>query len=90
MPGGPYSFDPQIDYETVGYEVILNTMGTLLVYDGSSTTNFLPMLAASVPSTSNGGINANSTSYTFTIRSGEKFSNGDPITAYDIYVRYRR
>jgi ABC-type transport system substrate-binding protein len=85
VPGGPYSFDPQIDYETVGYEVILNTMGTLLVYDGSSTTNFLPMLAASVPSTSNGGINANSTSYTFTIRSGEKFSNGDPITAYDIY-----
>jgi len=85
VPGGPYSFDPQIDYETVGYEVILNTMGTLLIYDGSSTTTFLPMIASSIPSTSNGGINANSTSYTFTIRSGEKFSNGDPITAYDVY-----
>lgn len=85
VPGGPYSFDPQVDYETVGYEVILNTMGTLLVYDGSSTTTFLPMLAASIPTTSNGGINANSTSYTFTIRTGEKFSNGDPITAYDVY-----
>ena len=85
VPGGPYSFDPQIDYETVGYEVILNTMGTLLVYDGSSTTTFLPMLAASIPTVSNGGINANDTSYTFTIRSGLKFSNGDPITAYDVW-----
>lgn len=31
VAGGPYSFDPQVDYETVGYEVILNTMATLLV-----------------------------------------------------------
>ena len=85
VPGGPYSFDPQVDYETVGYEVILNTMGTLLVYDGSSTTQFLPMLAASVPTVQNGGINANATAYTFTIRSGLKFSNGDPITAYDVW-----
>lgn len=84
-PGGPYSFDPQIDYETVGYEVILNTMGTLLIYDGSSTTTFLPMIASTIPTTSNGGINTNNTVYTFQIRSGLKFSNGDPITAYDVY-----
>jgi ABC-type transport system substrate-binding protein len=85
VAGGPYSFDPQVDYESVGYEVVLNIMATLLIYDGSSTTQFLPMVAASIPSTSNGGINAASTSYTFTIRSGMKFSNGDPITAYDVY-----
>ena len=85
VPGGPSSFDPQIDYESVGYEVILNIAGTLLIYDGSSTTTFLPMIAASIPSTSNGGINTNNTAYTFTIRSNLKFSNGDPITAYDVY-----
>jgi ABC-type transport system substrate-binding protein len=85
VAGGPYSFDPQVDYESVGYEVVLNTMATLLVYDGSSTTTFLPMLASSIPSTSNGGITNNSTTYTFTIRTGLKFSNGDPITAYDVY-----
>jgi ABC-type oligopeptide transport system substrate-binding subunit len=84
VSAGPYSFDPQVDYESVGYEVILNTIGTLLVYDGSSTTTFLPMLAASVPTVGN-GINAADTVYTFTIRSGLKFSNGDPITAYDVY-----
>jgi ABC-type transport system substrate-binding protein len=84
VAAGPYSFDPQLDYESVGYEVILNTMGTLLVYDGSSTTTFLPMLAASIPTVGN-GVNAADTVYTFTIRSGMKFSNGDPITAYDVY-----
>jgi ABC-type transport system substrate-binding protein len=85
VPGGPYSFDPQIDYESVGYEVILNTIGTLLVYNGSSTSQFMPMLAASIPTVQNGGINANLTTYNFTIRSGMKFSNGDPITAYDVW-----
>ena len=84
VAAGPYSFDPQLDYESVGYEVILNTMGTLLVYDGSSTTTFLPMLAASIPTVGN-GINSADTVFTFTIRSGLKFSNGDPITAYDVY-----
>jgi len=85
IPGGPYSFDPQVDYESVGAEVIYNIAGTLIVYNGSSPSQFLPMLAASVPTVQNGGINANYTSYTFTIRSGMKFSNGDPITAYDVW-----
>ena len=82
--GGPASFDPQCDYETVGYEVILNTIGSLLIYDGSSTTTFLPMIAASVPTVGN-GINSAETQYTFTIRNNLKFSNGAPITAYDVY-----
>jgi ABC-type transport system substrate-binding protein len=85
VPGGPLSFDPQIDYESVGYEVILNTMGTLLVYNGSSTSSFLPMLATEIPTVANGGINANYTQYTFTINSNLKFSNGNTITAYDVW-----
>jgi ABC-type transport system substrate-binding protein len=84
VAAGPMSFDPQVDYESVGYEVILNILGTLLVYNGSSTTTFIPMLAASVPTVGN-GINANDTVFTFKIRSGLKFSNGDPITAYDVW-----
>ena len=85
VPGGPYSFDPQIDYETVGAEVIDNTMGTLLVYNGSSVSQFIPMLAQSIPTVQNGGITNNYTTYTFTIRSGLNFSNGQPITAYDVW-----
>ena len=81
--GGPFSFDPQIDYEAVGLEVLANIHGTLLIYNGSSTTQFIPMVAAQVPSVVNGGISADYKTYTFQIRSNLKFSNGDPLTAYD-------
>ena len=84
-PGGPYSFDPQVDYEATGLETIQNIMGTLVVYNGSNTSQFIPMLAATIPTVQNGGINANYTAYTFTIRSGMNFSNGYPITAYDVW-----
>ena len=84
-PGGPYSFDPAIDYETTGYEVVVNTQATLLFYNGSSTTDWFPYVASEVPTVANGEIQNNFTSYTFHIRSGIAFSNGDPITAYDVW-----
>jgi len=85
QPGGPFSLDPDIDYEIVGYEVISNIIGTLLVYNGSSTTSFIPFIAEEVPTVQNGGISDNYTVYTFHIRPGLYFSNGDPITAYDVW-----
>ncbi len=85
VAGGPFSFDPQIDYESVGFEVVQNIFATLLVYNGSSTTTFIPMVASQIPSVQNGEVNSNYTSYTFQIRQGLKFSNGDPITAYDVW-----
>ncbi len=89
-PGGPYSFDPQIDYETTGAEVVFNTMGTLLFYQSNSTTVFIPYLADAVPTQANGGISSDNKTYTFHIRSGEYFSNGDPITAYDVWYTFIR
>jgi Bacterial extracellular solute-binding proteins, family 5 Middle. len=83
-PGGPFSFDPDIDYEAVGYEVILNVYGTLITYYGANTTEFIPMLAEYVPTVGN-GINSNYTEYTFKLRPGLRASNGDPITAYDVW-----
>ncbi|MFP3257591.1 MAG: ABC transporter substrate-binding protein, partial [Candidatus Nanopusillus acidilobi] len=85
VAGGPYSFDPDVDYETVGFEVISNIFATLIVYNGSSTTSFIPYAAANIPTQQNGGVNSNYTEYTFKIRSGLYFSNGDPITAYDVW-----
>ncbi|MGC8573850.1 MAG: ABC transporter substrate-binding protein, partial [Caldisphaera sp.] len=41
--------------------------------------------AAYLPTQQNGGINSNYTEYTFKIRPGLYFSNGDPITAYDVW-----
>ncbi|MCL5964064.1 MAG: ABC transporter substrate-binding protein [Candidatus Thermoplasmatota archaeon] len=86
VPGGPYSFDPAIDYETVGMEVLANTYETLIAYNGSNAGQFVPTVATEVPTVANGGISSNYLNYTFTIRSGLKFSNGDPLTAFDVYV----
>ena len=80
----PESLDPHLDLEN-GWEIITNIFSTLLIYNGSSTTNFIPMAAAEVPSLANGGISPDYTSYTFHIRQGLGFSNGDPLTAYDVY-----
>jgi peptide/nickel transport system substrate-binding protein len=82
--GPPGSLDPDLDWGTC-WEACSNIFSTLLIYNGSSTTNFIPMAASEVPSISNGGISPDHTSYTFHIRSGLKFSNGDPLTAYDVY-----
>jgi len=84
-PGGPFSFDPHVDYDTIGQEIASNLFSTLLCYNGSSTTNFLPVAATQVPSVANGGISSNYKSYTFRIRSNLKFSNGDPLAAYDVW-----
>jgi ABC-type transport system substrate-binding protein len=88
--GGPYSLDPAIDYEPVGMEIVVNVYETLIAYNGSSTTEFVPLVATEVPTLANGGISANYLNYTFHIRSGLKFSNGDPLTAWDAYTSFVR
>jgi len=86
VPSGPYSFDPAIDYETVGFEIIADVYETLITYNGSSTTQFVPIVAKQVPSISNGLISPYGLNYTFHIRSGLKFANVDPVTVFDVYA----
>ena len=87
--GGAYSFDPATAYGG-SYGMILNVYQLLLQYNGSSTTKFIPIVASEVPSTTNGGISSNYLNYTFDIRSGSKFANGDPLTAWDVYTSFIR
>ncbi|MEM3334156.1 MAG: ABC transporter substrate-binding protein [Thermoplasmata archaeon] len=90
VPGGAFTFDPAIDYESVGMEVIVNVYETLISYNGSSTTQLFPMVASEIPTLANGGISANYLNYTFHIRNGLKFANGDPLTAWDVYTSFIR
>jgi peptide/nickel transport system substrate-binding protein len=48
-PVGAASIDPSVDYESYGAEVINNVYQTLVSYNGSSTSSFLPELATCVP-----------------------------------------
>jgi ABC-type transport system substrate-binding protein len=90
LPGGPYSFDPQVSYDTVSYEQMENIYQTLDQFNGSSTVSFIPYLAAQLPTQANGGISPDYKTYTFQIRNDQYFSNGDPVTAYDVWFTYAR
>ncbi|MCI4335796.1 MAG: PKD domain-containing protein, partial [Thermoplasmata archaeon] len=63
IPGGSTSEDPAVDYETAGYEPILNVYETLVGYNGSDTgptaASFVPILAACVPGSVSGANNCN-------------------------------
>jgi peptide/nickel transport system substrate-binding protein len=52
-PGGAGGEDPQVDYETVGFEVILNVYQSLISYNGSKAVDtpngFIPEIASCVP-----------------------------------------
>ncbi|MFI5449785.1 MAG: ABC transporter substrate-binding protein [Candidatus Bathyarchaeia archaeon] len=84
-PGGPYSWDPQIGYETLGMAEMLNVFQALDQYNGSSTYSFIPVLAVALPTQENGGISSDYKTFTFQIRSDQYFSNGDPVTAHDVW-----
>ena len=55
--GGYKTFDPQIAYDTVSFEPLVNTMQYLVGYQGSSNSSFYPELASALP-TSGHGINS--------------------------------
>lgn len=88
--GGAYSWDPQVDYDISGDEEMYNVFQTLVQYNGSSTVLFIPYLAAAMPTQENGGISPDYTTYTFQIRNDQFFSNGDPVTAYDVWFSFAR
>src|SRR2546429_593659 len=84
VTGGYTTLDPALDYESTGFEVISNIYETLIAYNGTSTSDFVPVIADTVPTVANGLVTPDFGNYTFHIRAGRKFSNGDPITAWDV------
>ena len=84
VTGGYTSLDPALDYESTGFEVIANIYETLIAYNGTSTSDFVPVIADQIPTVANGRVSADFLNYTFHIRQGMKFSNGDTITPWDV------
>jgi len=82
--GGPETLDPALAYETAGGEIIQNVYETLVFYDGIHTDQFIPMLAESWEISDDGTV------YTFNIRSGVKFHEGQDLTASDVAYSFQR
>lgn len=78
----PLSADQGLDFTTQGSEMYSVVNTPLMTFkrgvQGVGGTKELPALAESTPTISNGG-----TTYTFTLRPGLKYSNGQPVLASD-------
>lgn len=82
--GEPETLDPALGYDTASNEVIQNIYEPLVFYDGIHTDRFVPMLAESWTVSEDG------VAYTFKIRSGVKFHEGQDLTAEDVAYSFQR
>src|SRR5690242_6363474 len=85
----PLSADQGLDFTTQGTELYSVVNTPLLTFkrgvQGVGGTQILPALAKSLPTVSNGG-----KTYTFQLRSGLHYSNGQPIKASDVTYALER
>ncbi|MCI4360387.1 MAG: ABC transporter substrate-binding protein, partial [Thermoplasmata archaeon] len=85
----PDSLDPGVTFSTPGWAAVQQVYQGLVNYNGSSVTSFAGVLAT------NSGVvsynpNTGFSTYTFQLRAGAVFSNGDPYNAYvQWYSMYR-
>jgi len=86
----PDPLDPAYDYETGGGEILDNVYERLIWFDGPSAVNLKPVLATAVPTLANGGISADGLTYTYNLKAGIKFHNGDVMTAEDVEYSLER
>lgn len=89
----PYdSLDPSISYGVNGYQIMLATYQTLVTYNGSSSTQFVPELASQLPTIANGEINNNYSNYTrtYTNGTGQQVTYAVNITPYENYTFHIR
>ncbi len=84
------TIDPAASYDVAGSMRIWNLYETLIFFDGSSTEQFVPLLATEVPTVKNGGISPDGKTYRFTIRKGVKFHEGGTLTPDDVVYSFKR
>jgi ABC-type transport system substrate-binding protein len=77
--------DPAYTYGAQDWPQCHAIFDGLLGYPGNSSLTLIPHLAASLPAASNGG-----RTYTFHLKHGLVFSNGDPVTAQDFVYSWER
>ena len=78
------TLDPARMFEPTGLMIDHVLYDTLLTYKGSNVSTPVPDLASSYTAS------ADAKTYTFTLRQGVKFANGDPVTAADVVFSLTR
>jgi peptide/nickel transport system substrate-binding protein len=83
-PYEPSTLDPAHCYDTASMEPIFNVYEPLIFFDEEKTNQFVPRLATKW------SISADGLNYTFTIRQGVKFHNGETLTTEDVEYSFER
>ena len=84
------TMDPNLCYDTASAALILNVMEGLLFFNREKMTEYVPVLAEEIPTVENGGISADGLTYTFNIRDGVTFHNGNDMTPSDFEYTFER
>ncbi|MCJ2520402.1 MAG: ABC transporter substrate-binding protein [Candidatus Thermoplasmatota archaeon] len=82
--------DPGRAYDSASGDILRSVYEYLVFWDRDSLSTLVPQLATVVPTVLNGGITPDGLTYTFTIRQGVKFHNGDTLDAYDVEYSLER
>jgi peptide/nickel transport system substrate-binding protein len=80
----PDSMDPAVVYTTPGWEIVEQVYQGLVAPNGTSYTTYIGVLARDWTVSSDG------MTYTFSLRPGVTFSNGDPFNAYVMWFSIYR
>lgn len=80
----PDSLDPAVTYETPGWEIVDQIYQGLVAPNGESVTSYVGVLAK------NWSVSSDGMTYTFTLRQGVTFSNGNPFNAYVMWFSIYR
>jgi peptide/nickel transport system substrate-binding protein len=83
----PTILNPHLSTGTKDFHAAHVCLEPLLSADANGT--FRPVLAAEVPSRTNGGVAADGKSVTYKLRSGVKWADGQPFTAADVAFTFQ-
>jgi len=82
--GEPRTLDPAEAYDSASCDEVFNIYDQLVTYKGNDTKTIYPSLAT------NWTVGSDQLTWTFHLRQGVKFSNGDPFTATDVKYSFDR
>ncbi len=88
LGGEPNTLDPQLASSLLEFSVLRQLSQGLLGFDKDLILT--PLVAAEVPTVQNGGISADGLTYTFKLRDGVSWSDGNPLTAGDFEYTFKR
>lgn len=90
LPGDPATLDPALAYDTLSMAVLHEMLESLIAFDPVDSTRFVPVLATEVPSEENGMVSADGMTFTFPIREGVSFHDGNVLEPHDVAYSIRR